>query len=79
MSKANTEVMDKLHGLVAKKLIEKIESGEANSSDYSVAIKFLKDNNVLADPSLNETLQKLQGALERTTPSVLPFPVSKGN
>jgi hypothetical protein len=79
MSKANTDVMDKLHGLVAKKLIEKIESGEATAADYGVAIKFLKDNSVLADPSLNETLGKLQRAMEKQVPTVLPFPVSKGN
>lgn len=78
MSKASGDSMSRLHGLVAQKLIDKIESGEATAADFGVAIKFLKDNNVLADPSLNDTLGKLQKALEKET-TVLPFPVSRGN
>lgn len=46
MSKASNLELDALHGLVARELMAKIRSGEATSSDFSVAVKFLKDNGV---------------------------------
>ena len=46
MSKASNSELDSLHGLVARELMKKIRSGEATSSDFSVAVKFLKDNGV---------------------------------
>lgn len=46
MSKASNAELDSLHGLIARELMKKIRSGEATSSDFSVAVKFLKDNGV---------------------------------
>jgi predicted nucleotidyltransferase len=44
--KATKELLETLHGAVAADLLDKIRSGEAKSSDLSVAVKFLKDNNI---------------------------------
>lgn len=75
MSKATEELLDQLHGLVAKDLIDKIKSGEATAQDLGAAIRFLKENNVQADPSENKNL----GELYETVTSVedLPFTVGE--
>ncbi|KKL97391.1 hypothetical protein LCGC14_1834950 [marine sediment metagenome] len=43
---AQDAVLQELHELVAEKLKEAIESGEAPASVYAQAIKFLSDNNI---------------------------------
>ena len=61
MSKATKDTMELLHEAVAQALMEKIQSGEANASDISAAIKFLKDNHIevsVDDPK--EVLKNLQ-------------------
>lgn len=42
----NEELMEQLHNAVGEDLLNRILSGSATSSDLSVAVKFLKDNNV---------------------------------
>lgn len=59
MSKATNDVMDALHGEVARELKKRIASGEATAADISNAIKFLKDNNIEADPETNPGLASL--------------------
>lgn len=76
MSKASNKQMEELHELVAKKLKKMVESDEATAADISVAIKFLKDNNVMADPDLNSTIEELKKTVDTKT---LPFPVTKAN
>jgi hypothetical protein len=44
--KASIETLNLLHGIVAKKLLEKIRSGKATAADLNVARAFLKDNNI---------------------------------
>ena len=39
----------KLQGLVLKGLVQKLSSKDANSTDYSNAIKFLRDNNIIKE------------------------------
>ncbi|MAD98968.1 MAG: hypothetical protein Unbinned200contig1002_19 [Prokaryotic dsDNA virus sp.] len=75
MSKATEELLDQLHGLVAKDLIDKIKSGEATAQDLGAAIRFLKENNVQADPTENKNL----GELYETVTAVedLPFTVGE--
>ena len=45
MSKVE-KLLSQLHGLMAEELINRIVSGEATSAALSVAVKFLKDNNI---------------------------------
>lgn len=63
MSKATEEALGELHGAIAKKLKERIESGEVTAAELSVARQFLKDNYIQADAGKNEGLQGLADAL----------------
>jgi len=46
MSKASKDIMEELHGAVAKDLLNKIATGEAKANDLGVAVRFLKDNGI---------------------------------
>ena len=48
-----------LHGILAKKLLEKVKDPECKSSDLNVARQFLRDNGIDAIPTENSPLQKL--------------------
>ena len=41
-----TKKLKDLHLLLTEELISRMESGEATSAEMSVAVKFLKDNNI---------------------------------
>jgi hypothetical protein len=57
---AAKEEMQDLHALIARGLKDRIESGEATAADYSVAVKFLKDNGIeVAAPEDNDALNEL--------------------
>lgn len=58
--KANEDLLNKIHRRIADKLLEKLESDEVADSDIALAIKFLKDNNIKADPEFNPSVAKLQ-------------------
>jgi len=49
MSRASEELLAQLHNMVARDLMDKIRSGEATSADLNAAIKFLKDNQIMAE------------------------------
>lgn len=76
MSKATQDTLAMLHQRVAEKIMEKLDSEECTAQDIAQAIKFLKDNNVLADPDLNEAIMKLTDKVDVMS---LPFPVTKTN
>jgi len=48
-----------LHVLLADDLTKKIKSGEAKAGDLNVARQFLKDNDITALPTNNNSLQNL--------------------
>lgn len=60
MSRATDDALGALHGVVAKTLKEKIESGEYTAADMGNAIKFLKDNGINADPDTDPSLQEFK-------------------
>lgn len=60
---ANTELLQTLHEAVAKDLLDKVNSGEAKSSDLAVAVKFLKDNGIEAMATNNNALSSLLDAM----------------
>lgn len=69
--KANEDLLNGLHQMVAQALIKRIASGEATVQELNAAIKFLKDNDVTADIAYNRPM----AALETEVASVgeLPF------
>jgi len=69
--KANEDLLNGLHQMVAQDLIKKIASGEATVQELNAAIKFLKDNDITADVQYNQPLQMLEG--EVTEVGELPF------
>jgi hypothetical protein len=64
---------DLLHELVLDGLIEKLQSGDANSTDYGNAIKFLKDN-PKTSPEEEARTKRLQASISNLD---LPFPSNK--
>ena len=42
----NEKLLDVLHTETAKKLLERIQSGEATAAELNAAIRFLKDNGI---------------------------------
>jgi len=78
--KASEDLMDILHGLTANTLIAKLKTGKASAQEINAAIKFLKDNNIQAEPSSSKVLQELQHAAKVAAANVpveaLPFPTS---
>ena len=69
--KANEDLMNGLHQMVAQDLINRLKSGEATVQELSAAIKFLKDNDITADFKFNRPLQQLKN--EVTPVGELPF------
>ena len=69
--KANESELNTLHQMIAKDLIRRIRDGEATVQELSAAIRFLKDNEVVADITTNVPLRQLEE--EITMPSELPF------
>lgn len=71
------EVLQELHSTVAKKLLERIQSGEATAADFGAAIKFLKDNGIDSVPEANKDLQSLASQMptfeDEDEAVVLPF------
>lgn len=63
MSKATTDALANLHGILAADLARRIENGEASAADLAVARQFLKDNGIDADKGSNEGLNKLTDTL----------------
>ena len=61
--RASEETLAELHSLIARSLIEKIQSGDANAGDLSVAVKFLKDNGINCIGTQNSEMKELVDAL----------------
>lgn len=66
---ANTDTLNKMHEIVAKHLISRLESGEATAAEVAQALKMLKDNGIQAIPVKNSPLANLIDKL--------PFSVSE--
>ena len=61
--------LSKLHDAIAKVLLDRIESGEASSSELNVARQFLRDNGIDANTGQSKPLLNLA--------KVLPFDPEK--
>lgn len=65
---ASNDLLQKLHEAVGEQLLDRILTGEAKSSDFAQAIKFLSDNGIEAMPTENSALSQLEGALKDRLP-----------
>lgn len=61
MSEGVDKILADLHGLLAKELLDKLESGDYCPADLNVARQFLKDNSISSADLMNKgsSLQKL--------------------
>jgi len=57
--KAQKDILETLHGALAKELLDRIRSGEARPADMANAIKFLKDNGIEGLPMEGSPLGNL--------------------
>ena len=60
---ASEDALGALHATVAKVLTNAIQGEEVTAATLSVAVTFLKNNNITADPSSNAELAELTAAL----------------
>ena len=73
-NRASESALAELHGVVAKLLTSRLQSGDASTADINAAIKFLKDNGIDCAGSSD-----LRGRLERRgeppqlTPTSTPY------
>lgn len=70
-TKANNDIMNRIHQMTAKKILKMIQSDECTPQELAQAIKFLKDNNVTADLETSPVLPAL--ANEVIEKKALPF------
>jgi len=74
MSKATTELLEKIHQQLAKDMLELLESGEAQAKDWAVIVKFLKDNNIDAIPTGDgDTNNAFAAMVERAKESIAKY------
>ena len=57
--KASEELMDELHGELAKQMQKRLKSGEATAADMNVIRAFLKDNGIEGVPAKGSHLGNL--------------------
>lgn len=72
--KATSNALNELHETVARILKEGLDDEDRCTPQLlAQAIKFLKDNNVTADPDYSQTLSELNNSVINL--ETLPFPV----
>lgn len=72
--KANEDLLNKIHKRVADRILERLDDPESDINDLNTAIKFLKDNNIKADPEFNPTVKQVQ---HKVDVQKLPFTKSE--
>lgn len=65
MSKANAELLEEIHGLIAEDMCERLKAGACEAKDWAVIVKFLKDNNIDADIGPNKAAEDSFNSLVR--------------
>ena len=58
-NRASESALAELHGVVAKLLTSRLQSGDASTADINAAIKFLKDNGIDCAGSVTPDVQDL--------------------
>ena len=57
------QMLGKLHKEVAEDLLSKIQSGQATAADLNVAVRFLKDNGIDSNMTIESPLANLAASL----------------
>jgi len=71
--KANEDLLNQIHRKVADRILKDLENEECDNDTLNIAIRFLKDNNIKADPAFNPSVVKV---LDRVVDvKKLPFQV----
>ena len=65
MGKATEDAMADLHGMFARSLMHKLESGSAMPAELSVIRAFLRDNGIEALRTANDDMDRLASNLAR--------------
>ena len=63
MMNKKEKILSELHEAVAKELLDRVLSGDANAADLNVARGFLKDNGIDATANQSEPLANLAKSL----------------
>ena len=61
--KADSDLMNELHQMIAQDLIKRLKAKDCTIQEVAAAIKFLKDNDVTADPEFNPPLRQVENEL----------------
>ena len=69
----NLKILENLHLVLAKELLDRIKCGEAKAGDLNVARQFLKDNGVECLPVEKNPMEDLMNNL----PDLETIPVSE--
>tara|TARA_R100000655_G_scaffold101024_1_gene145808 strand:- start:9 stop:230 length:222 start_codon:yes stop_codon:yes gene_type:complete len=69
----NLKILENLHLVLAKELLDRIKCGEAKAGDLNVARQFLKDNGIECIPVENNPMEDLMNNL----PDLETIPVSE--
>ena len=59
----NLKILENLHLVLAKELLDRIKCGEAKAGDLNVARQFLKDNGIECIPVENNPMEDLMNNL----------------
>ncbi len=46
MSRASSDILDRLHALIAQDMLNRLQAGNCEAKDWAVIVKFLKDNGI---------------------------------
>lgn len=65
MSGASHEMLEMLHGLVAKELVDRLRKGDATSADMANALRMLRENDITVIPDESDELDSLRDELAK--------------
>lgn len=77
--RASEDILNGLHQIVAQYLAKAICSDDVDPKTIDQAIRFLKDNDIKADPKYSKPIKGLQGVFEGKAKDIdaLPFDVDE--
>lgn len=71
--KANEDLLNRIHRKVADRILANLDNPDAEGDAINQAIRFLKDNNIKADPEFNPTVAQISEKTGKVDVKKLPF------
>lgn len=65
MTKATSELLAQIHELLAQDMLARLKVGGLEAKDWAAIAKFLKDNNIEAEPVVNSEAESAFAELVR--------------